>query len=325
MKKTAEELVVGCAGHTCLDLAVLGLEGSPGWNALEQGREAYLGLGGPGGAGAFAANRLGLNTRYITVLGGGVIGDVTLMLLQQGGLDTSKVARSSGQASATGVLVNKDGRRAFAHVPGVNNDLSLEHFPRESLAGLNVFHIAGIGLLAGLHGKPLGRLFARCKDLGMITSMDTVDPGKLVPGSAMPWIAPALPHCDILTISEAEADDFVGDTEPARVFEYLRIAGAEGMLVYKMGPKGALVLEPGEGTPVRVPTYDVPVKNGTGSGDAFSAAVAIRTAMGETPQEAVAFANALGSIVVREGVGVAGVPRMNEVEQFMGTAKLLDP
>jgi ribokinase len=85
-------------------------------------------------------------------------------------------------------------------------------------------------------------------------------------------------------------------------------------VIVTLGKRGALIVG-GEGSKL-VPTYNVPVVDTVGAGDAFNGALAVALALDAPVEEAVAFANLVASLKVTKRGAQAGLPRLEEVKLF---------
>lgn len=120
---------------------------------------------------------------------------------------------------------------------------------------------------------------------------------------------------DILTPNESEAQALVGEGgdpfDPEGVSRALRSRGV-GTVVMTLGDAGAYVLDSEGGR--RVPGVHATVVDTTGAGDAFTGALAVALARGESLDDAVSFANLGGAFcVTRPGV-VPGLGTEQDLE-----------
>ena len=193
------------------------------------------------------------------------------------------------------------------------------------MRGAQALHVAGIGLLDKLHGAPLARLFAKARQMGLRTSLDLVDPGPLQPAEAWPYIKEALDGklVDLLSISMAEAIDFVGLDGPRAVACQLAPLVRVAVFV-KMDKEGMLVLAHGASEPTHIPIFPVTAKNGTGSGDGAAAAALLLWLSMNCPGEMTClelialFASAVGALIVRQGIGTKGIGSPEDLLAFIG-------
>jgi len=118
-----------------------------------------------------------------------------------------------------------------------------------------------------------------------------------------------LPFIDVVIVSE---DDIDASREMIRGF-----ASQVGVVVVTLGAQGADVYY--RGHVHHSPAFPARVVDPTGAGDAFAAAFLVKFSRTGDPLGAARFANCVASFVV-EGVGLSGIPSVEQVNQRMETA-----
>lgn len=118
---------------------------------------------------------------------------------------------------------------------------------------------------------------------------------------------------DILTkttlFTPNEGEAFVMSKIPE--FEFIK----NKMIITKGKHGSAFFASSGE--MITIPAYPVPVKDTTGAGDTFNAALAVELASGNTLGQAITFANAAAAISVGEIGAQGGMPSKKEVDDFL--------
>ena len=157
---------------------------------------------------------------------------------------------------------------------------------RRHIAG-RALHVAGALVLDGLDGEPSAAILAEARRRGLHTSLDTVFDGS----GRWERVLPALPHCDLVTPGQAEAEAISGERDPARAARRLRELGA-GTAAVTLGPEGCHVSA--DDFDGRVPALPVDAVDGTGAGDAFVAGFLYGRLAGWATEACARFANAAG-------------------------------
>ena len=183
-------------GVVCADVMVRPVENLPPRGTLRLVPQLELHLGGLAAVTAAVFSQLGGRTAYMGRVGSDSFGDYLLAALERAGVNVSAVKRDpEHHSSATVVYIAEDGERTFFHHMGTNATMSEADVDYSLIARAKVFHWGGPGIMPGLQGEPMGRVFQKVKALGVVTSMDTCYDGS---GTWFPLIAPSLPHLDIV-------------------------------------------------------------------------------------------------------------------------------
>lgn len=317
----------GClvAGYLCADSVVTRKRGPmPEKNELALGTAARFGLGGPGYAAALALLRYGAEVKYTGVVGADTIGEITLRLMKEAGVDTSAVVRE-GCGSLTNVIVDQDASRRFFVNTGANALLTGRHISRDAITNAAGFYVSGIGLHPKFQGKPCGQLLKFAVEKHVMTGMDLVNPGAMRPRAAYRFIAPSLSFLDVLFISMAEAEAFTGKTTPEEVIRFLR-RKMDGFIVLKNGKKGMVLSLFGHQELIYVPAFRIKAKDETGAGDT-SAAVMFHVLVEASLKaswnprtdliRAAEIGCAVGAMVAERGQGASASPSAAEVQAFI--------
>jgi sugar/nucleoside kinase (ribokinase family) len=161
--------------------------------------------------------------------------------------------------------------------------------PSTPSPGADALHL---GAPEFMGGEQAARVLEHARANGTRTSADVLaggDPGLLE------WIAPALPHLDVLLPNDEQVLGFTGEDSLEAGCRAL-IAGGVGMVAATRGAEGAIVVD-GEGEPTRVPAFDVDVVDTTGCGDAFSAGFVVGLGLGRSSRDAAVLGCASAALV----------------------------
>ena len=277
-------------GVHVLDVLVRPVEAIPegqGGQLVEQIRATAAGTAG---GTALTLAKLGARTRSAGAIGADPLGDLLVELLQRSGVETDLLLRREEvQTSASVLPIRPNGERPAFHVIGANATYGADDAPLDAIAGADALHL---GAPEFMGGEQAARVLEHARTNGTRTSADVLaggDPGLLE------WIAPALPHLDVLLPNDEQVLGFTGEDSLEAGCRAL-IARGVGMVAATCGADGAMVVD-GEGEPTRVPAFDVDVVDTTGCGDAFSAGFVVGLGLGRSPRDAAVLGCASAALV----------------------------
>ena len=277
-------------GVHVLDVLVRPVEAIPegqGGQLVEQIRATAAGTAG---GTALTLAKLGARTRSAGAIGADPLGDLLVELLQRSGVETDLLLRREEvQTSASVLPIRPNGERPAFHVIGANATYGADDAPLDAIAGADALHL---GAPEFMGGEQAARVLEHARTNGTRTSADVLaggDPGLLE------WIAPALPHLDVLLPNDEQVLGFTGEDSLEAGCRAL-IARGVGMVAATCGADGAIVVD-GDGEPTRVPAFDVDVVDTTGCGDAFSAGFVVGLGLGRSPHDAAVLGCASAALV----------------------------
>jgi len=243
--------------------------------------------GGKGANQALAARRLGADVRLVAAVGNDDMAEEALKLLRAAGVDLSATQYINGETTGVALIaVSQEGENQIIVCPGANEALD----PGD-VEGASIEHMMGVLEV------PAATLLAAAERATGFVALN------LAP--AMPVPPALLARADLLIVNETEAA-FYGDTlhAPGR---YVAISlGAAGAELWKDGRKIA------SATPPPVKVVDT-----TGAGDTFSAALTVSLIKGKSPEEALTYAVAAGSLTCTKPGAQPSLPRRAEVEALL--------
>jgi sugar/nucleoside kinase (ribokinase family) len=141
-----------------------------------------------------------------------------------------------------------------------------------------------------------------------------LDVGVPQPGEYLSRLEPLLPHVDVFTPNEHEAQQITGETDAVKQAEVFRRLGA-GTVAITMGGEGAVLVT--ESVRLRAGAYPVEFIDGSGGGDAFDAGYIYGLLNGMDAEGCLRIASALGASCVRAIGTTPGVFTRAECEEFM--------
>jgi sugar/nucleoside kinase (ribokinase family) len=304
--------VIAVVGVHVLDCHVLLVESIPeGSDGAVVDTIRWSAAGTAGGTG-LVLGRLDAEVHCIGALGDDPIAATLRWLLDDAGLDTSRlVTKDDVQTSASVIPVRPNGDRPAWHCIGANGALTLADIDLASVPGLTHVHLGGPEFLGG---PDAGTLLAAAHELGCTTSVDVLAPGD---PDLLAWIADCLPHADYLLPNDEQVLGFTGAGTLLEGARALVAAGA-ACVAATQGSRGAVVVTAEE--EIEVPAYAVDVVDTTGCGDAFSAGFLRGRAVG-LDLAASARLGCSTAAQVASGVGTdAGEYDWDSVQEFAETA-----
>jgi ribokinase len=297
---TVRALVVG---SIVMDLSfTIPSRPEPGEVIVASGFGTYR--GGKGYNQAVALARLGAEVTMIGAVGKDAYGDAFLEALEREGVDASRVVQLRGVATAVAVpLITPDGEVGFVQYPGANRQLAPAHcadlpdcdvlllqgevLPAASLQAARVTRSRGSRVI--LNPAPVHEITDELLDVATIVTPNEVEARALL------------------------RDDPAGERPGTDAAEALRTD--DRMAVVTLGSRGAAYAGPdGSGT---VAPPSVEAVDSTGSGDSFSAGLALGLGEGMDLPEAVRFACAAGAHAATRAGAEPGLPRRSDVERLL--------
>jgi len=274
------------------------------------GLEFGLFTGGKGYNQAVAAARMGAQVYMVGRLGTDIFGDMFMRSLGNEGINSDYVVRDPevGTGVASPVIYEAEGDNSIILMPRANMRLSLPDVEaaREVIASADV-------LLLQLEvpvETSMGAAKIACS--GGVTVVFNPAPARSLPPEIFRLITIITPNeIEAGQLTNIPANDDAGARAAAR---HLREMGVTRVIL-TLGARGALMFGP-EGE-TEFPAYKVKVVDPTAAGDAFSGGLAVALARGQSPAEAVKYANAAGALAVTVLGAEPSMPHGEQVEQLL--------
>ncbi len=265
--------------------------------------------GGKGANQAVAAAKLGAEVSFVARLGRDVFAEQSLSNLRKEGVNTEYVVATEQAPSGVAlIMVDYAGDNVIVVAPGANQKLSPHDVEKAQTA------IASSGAVVAQLEVPLEAV-----ELSARLANGAGVPFILNPAPAQKLSLELLAMVDVLTPNETEAAILSGievtnkDTAETAARELLK-CGVKAVAL-TMGAKGFL-LAAGETTEF-VPAVKVDAVDTTAAGDAFTGALAVGLAQGQTLRDAAFFANHVAALSVTRMGAQSSMPTRHEVERFI--------
>lgn len=265
--------------------------------------------GGKGANQAASAGRLGAKVEMVGRVGQDGFGDQLRSSLELMGVGTRFVASDPVAPSGTAlIVVDSRGENRILIVAGANGQVSSADVDSAAEA----IQSASVVILQFEIPMPSVEYTARsARQAGAAVILN--------PAPAYPILPGLMANVDYLILNESEAALVSGVAvasmaSAAQAGRKILEMGA-GTVIVTLGPRGALLVSPGQEQ--HFPARPVDVVDTTAAGDAFVGAFACRRAEGASLEEAASFAVAAGSLTVTRFGAQTSLPSRQEVEQFL--------
>ncbi len=301
------------------DLVALG-EALVEFNQTRPGEPQYTqGFGGDTSNASIAAARAGARVAYLTRLGQDTFGDALAALWAQEGVDASAVERDAQHPTGLYFVTHGPQGHAFSYLRA-GSAASYMTQPWLQQRGAGLLQAARMLLVSGISMAISPQAcdttldaMQRARAAGAQVALDPNLRLKLWPlERARACIAHAVSLCDIFLPGVDDMQALEGLSDPEAIADWGHARGA-ALVVVKMGRDGVLLSER-DGQRQRVSGRTVQAVDATGAGDCFDGNLLARLAMGDTPLDAVRYANAAASLAVQGFGAVAPLPTAEQVQ-----------
>jgi ribokinase len=265
--------------------------------------------GGKGANQAVAAARMGARVSLVGAVGQDVIGDFLIHGLQAGGVDASRIKRSSERATGCAfIMVFPNGNNCITVDPAANLALTPADVER---AREVIEHADAVMSVLEVPTDVVETAFGLARKAGKLTVLDA-GPPRHCP-------LEVLRLADVVSPNESELAHLTGEEVSGRVSaceaaEKLLARGVRTM-VLKLGSDGSMLVTP-RGA-IHFPPHKVEVVDPTAAGDAFTAAFTVEYAAGAKIEDAIRLANAAGALAATKLGAQPSLPTRQEIEAFV--------
>ncbi|WP_019936598.1 sugar kinase [Bordetella sp. FB-8] len=301
---------------TRFDVAGLG-EALIEFNQTLPGQPQYLqGFGGDTCNAVIAAVRQGARGAYLTRVGDDAFGRQIVDLLRAENVDTSGVVVDPDTYTGLYFVQHGPEGHVFSYMRG---DSAAARMKPVMLAhGLveqsRFLHVSGISLAisAGACDTVFAAI-ARARSAGTQVSLDSNLRLRLWPlDRARAILREALCLADLFLPSMDDMRHVTGHEDPYQTLDWIRRAGARGVVALKLGKEGA-VLDDGVSRTL-VPGRAVQAVDATGAGDCFAGSLLARRCLGDDWLAAVRYANVAAGLSTLGYGAVAPLPTPEQVK-----------
>jgi len=306
----AEAFPVVVVGSINMDLVVKAPH-VPGPGETVLGKDLATIPGGKGANQAVAVARLGTNCAIVGRVGGDDFGQRLLTGLRKNRVNVDHVVVTEGAASGVAfIVVDEMGENAICVASGANHRV----VPEDLDAVEDVLAAARVCLLQlELPIDTVVHAIRLCRKHRIETILDTAPAPSNAP--------PELFEADIITPNAGEAEVLTGEPITTHAKGAKAVAAALARLgarqvVLKLGDQGAMLFDGDQFE--HIPAHRIQPVDTTAAGDAFTAALAVARARGESLSEAVRYANAAGAVACTKFGAQPSMPTAREVADLLG-------
>lgn len=285
-------------------------------NQTRQGELQYLqGFGGDTSNAVIAAARQGARCAYLTRVGDDAFGAQFLALWREEGVDTSGVEVDASAHTGLYFVQHGPDGHAFSYLR-CGSAASLMT-PATLDGGLieraRFLHVSGISLAISTSAcDTVFAAIARARAAGVQVSLDSNLRLRLWPlDRARAVLREALCHADLFLPSMDDMQHLTGNDDPERTLDWIRDAGATGVVVLKLGKDGSIIDDGKTRTPVAA--LRVEAVDATGAGDCFAGSLLARRCQGDDWADAVRYANVAAALSTLGYGAVNPLPRAEQV------------
>lgn len=298
------------------DVAGLG-EALIEFNQTRPGQPDYLqGFGGDTCNAVIAAVRQGVRGAYLTRVGGDAFGQQIVDLLRAENVDTAGVVVDPDTYTGMYFVQHGPDGHVFSYL---RSDSAAARMKPAMLAhGLveqsRFLHVSGISLaISAVACDTVFAAIARAKAAGTQVSLDSNLRLRLWPlDRARAILRETLCQADLFLPSMDDMRHLTGHEDPYKTLDWIRQAGAQGVVVLKLGKEGA-VLDDGASRTL-VPGRVVKAVDATGAGDCFAGSLLARRCLGDDWLAAVRYANVAAGLSTMGYGAVAPLPTPEQVK-----------
>ena len=286
-------LDVLCVGSVTVDTIAV-VPALPGPDERVLATSIVTADGGPAATAAVALARLGVSVGFCGVVGNDPEGERARAQLEREGVDTRYLTVDPGVQTARGLILIPTG--------SIDRSIIASQAPEPTL------HQVPVSVADWIHTDQTGFGPARAALTAQAgRSRLSVDGGN--PLSTKDWVGVDL---YVPSVSALRTHYEGIDTEPALA---AALVDGAGRVVATDGANGAWIA--GEGSAAFIPGFRIDVSSTLGAGDVFHGALLAGLIAGYPLERAVVEANATAAISCSQVDGRSGIPRRDELEDFL--------
>ena len=324
------------AGHACVDIIPAFPQGSsvPQPGKLVAVGPACIATGGAVPNVGIALHKLGTPVRLLSLVGEDLFGTSLREQLAKAGVEILLRSRRDLSTSYSIVLDPPGVDRSFLHCPGANDIFDPDNdVTDDDLDGAIALHFGYPPVMRRTfsdEGRSLARLFHRCRERGMFTSLDLCSPDPAVVDAIdwRKWFERVLPEVSLFSPSldelrtllrMASSEDM---TNVPTLAEEMMCVGAESICI-KMGSRG-IYLRQGE-EEFWQSCLPADFVSATGSGDSTIAGLLTARLCGYPLRESARLACCVGACSVESPTATGSIPAWDRVLKRSGIELALKP
>lgn len=276
---------------------------------------------------AIGCARLGLKSGWISNLGNDDFGKYILRTVRSESIDTSEVKLIDGYQTSVyfrEILSDGSSRSFYYREKSPTSTMKAEELNEEYFKNAKVLHITGVfpSILKN-NQKIILEAIKLAKKYNLLVSFDPNIRLKMwTKDEAKDFITSILPDVDILLIGDEEVELLLDEFNIEKAIKTFHDYGISKVII-KRGAKGAVGSD-GSNTYYVDGIKPKALVDTVGAGDGFAAGFLSATLKGQSFEDAIRFANAVGSLVVGVEGDNEGLPYYDDVLVHLGQAKKIE-
>ena len=298
-----KNLEIICAGIIVADVFLPPMDRMPNEGELIEVDEPAHQVGGCASNTAIALSKLGKKTGIIGMVGSDAIGDQLIRLLINEKINTNAVFKTKEASTSQTIIVPiKNQDRRYIHYFGANSKISVSDLDNGlngylSPNNMKIFIFGGYLLMPNIDSKELAELFRKLKEKNYTIILDIAVTSNQKGISEK--IKDVLPYVDYFFPNDDESTQITNLEKPQDQAKCFMDWGVKATAI-TCGTKGVLYkdLE----CVYQVEPYKINFVDGSGSGDAFTAGMAIGISESWPTLDSLKFGAVLGASVC-QGLG----------------------
>ncbi len=262
---------------------------------------------------AMALARMDMDVGFIGRIGQDAMAKQTLLDLQEAGIDCSHI--QIDPKVSTGLIfiaVTVDGERTMFGARGANSFTEAASIDPGYFRNCRWVHLSSYSFLS--HHQYETVLMALDLAENSPKTGVSLDIGTEPALRARRQILEALPRIDVIFPNTAELTLLSEGRAMNEALDYL-LDGRANAVVAKCGRQGSILAVGNKR--IRMPAFDVNVKDSTGAGDSFDAGVVLGRLIGLSWEASTALGNALGGLATTAQGGSANIISRNTVARLI--------
>ncbi len=258
--------------------------------------------GGPVATALIALSRLGISCSFHGITGDDEAGRKIRQSLADEGIDVKGLVKRKASSSQMAFIAVEKGtarRTIFWRRPS-GKAFQPDELGEDFLFGSDYLLVDGLMMDASLTAVK------RAKDMNIPVLLDA--------GSARPGMFELARCCDYVVASEVFAEGLGWELTPQALLKKSAALGSRALTI-TLGERGSITVA--DGRIIRMPAFKVEAVDTTGAGDVFHGGYIFGLLHGWELERIVRFASAVAAIKCRQMGGRTGIPRLDEVMQFL--------
>lgn len=301
-----------CAGIVVADHVCSPIDHLPRAGELVQAEHLMLTIGGCAANVAVDLARMQVPSMVIGKVGIDVLGRAVIEMLQQQGVDVSAIKTTAEADTSQTLIVNVQGEdRRFIHSFGANAHFTATDLSMAQVEAAKILYVGGYLVMPQLQQLDLAQVFEKAQKAGVKTVLDVVTAGQ---NDYLNDLEKLLPFVDCFLPNNDEAELITGKSEPLEQAKVFRDLGVKTCVI-TMGQHGSILVS--EHEQLRADTFQVPVVDGSGGGDAFTAGFITGMLEEKSAAECLTLASALGASCVQSIGTTTGVFTRQQCSDFL--------